>query len=171
VDEAAGRIKAVPLSKAAWEPFGWIPVADTDPHDGENRLSFEWGDPHVNLIGHALDEVRVVAGGLRCEVFYRHDTHTQALMPLDSAAIIAVAPATVDFSNPADADAVRAFLLHPLQTIVLRRGTWHWGPFPVGAGRVTLFNVQGFRYEKDNTRVDLAARGLSVDVLLTSAPS
>ena len=46
-----------PLSEAAWAPFGWLPVADTDPRDGEQRMTFEWADAHVNLIGHARSEV------------------------------------------------------------------------------------------------------------------
>ena len=41
------------LSEEAWAPFGWLPVADTDPRDGEHRLSFAWDDVHVNIIGHA----------------------------------------------------------------------------------------------------------------------
>jgi hypothetical protein len=32
---------------------------------------------------------------------------------------------------------------------------------------VRLFNVQGLRYAEDNREIDLAARGLSVDVDLT----
>ena len=48
--------------------------------------------------------------------------------------------------------------------MVLHRGTWHWGPFPVDADSVRLFNVQGLRYAEDNACVDLAARELDVDV-------
>ena len=33
--------------------------------------------------------------------------------------------------------------------------------------KVRLFNVQGLRYAEDNRRVDLAAKGLSVEVDLT----
>ena len=150
----------------AWEPFGWIPLPDTDPRDGSHRLAFDWSDAHVNLVAHTLDEVVSVEGGLRCDVLYRHDTHTQVLMPLDSDAVLAVAPAGIDFSHPTDADQVRAFLLRPQETIVLHKGTWHWGPFPLGADRVTLFNVQGLRYPEDNTSVDLAGKGLSIDVLV-----
>jgi hypothetical protein len=32
-------------------------VADTDPRDGEHRLSFAWDDVHLNIIGHARSEV------------------------------------------------------------------------------------------------------------------
>ncbi len=166
----SGYAKAVvpqPLSAEAWAPFGWLPVADTDPTDGTQRMTFEWADPHVNLIGHTLDEVPVLDGGLRCEALFRHDTHTQALMPINVPAVIVVAPADTEFADRADLDLVRAFRLEPLEPLVLHRGTWHWGPFPIEGPEVRLFNVQGLRYAEDNRRMDLAAKGLSVDVDLT----
>jgi ureidoglycolate hydrolase len=161
------KISPEPLSEEAWAPFGWLPVADTDPRDGEHRLSFAWDDVHVNLIGHARAEVPETGDGLRCEMLFRHDTHTQSVMSLDVPAVIAVAPAAQDFSATTDTDSIRVFRLEPLQPIVLHQGTWHWGPFPVDAESVRLFNVQGLRYAEDNASVDLASRGLDVDVILS----
>jgi ureidoglycolate hydrolase len=160
------QVRAAWLTEKAWEPFGWLPRADTDPRDGSQRLAFDWADAHVNLIGHSLDEVATVDGGLRCDVLYRHDTHTQVLMPLNGDAVVAVAPSRVDFSSPGDAGEVRAFLLRRQEAIVLFQGTWHWGPYPVGHERITLFNVQGLRYAEDNRDADLAGKGLSVEVLI-----
>jgi ureidoglycolate hydrolase len=157
-------VMAEPLTAAAWAPFGWVPVADTDPRDGEHRMTFEWADAHVNLIGHRRAEVPETDGGLRCEMLFRHDTHTQALMPLNVAAVIAVAPAGTEFEATEDAHTIRAFRIEPLESLVLHRGTWHWGPFPIDADEVRLFNVQGLRYAEDNRCVDLAAKGLAVDV-------
>ena len=117
-------------------------------------------------LGHARAEVPETGDGLRCQMLFRHDTHTQSVMSLDVPAVIAVAPATQDFSAPADLDSIRVFRLEPLQPVVLHRGTWHWGPFPVDADSVRLFNVQGLRYAEDNACVDLASRGLAVDVVL-----
>ena len=76
-----------PLTEAAWSPFGWLPVADVDPKDGNETLTFEWADAHVNLIGHARAEVPETPRGLRCDMLFRHDTHTQALMPLNVPAV------------------------------------------------------------------------------------
>ncbi len=160
------RIRPAALTPEAWAPFGWLPVADTDPSDGRERLAFEWGDVHVNLIGHDLDEVPAVPGGLRCEVLFRHATHTQALMAMDHPAVIVVAPAGEDPASDRGAAGIRAFAIPVLSPIVLHRGTWHWGPYPVGAGSVQLFNVQGLRYREDNDCVDLSAAGRSVDVVL-----
>jgi ureidoglycolate hydrolase len=163
------RIGPRPLDPAGWAPFGWLPVADTDPGDGEHRLHFEWADPHVNLIGHTLAEVPHTDGALRCEMLYRHDTHTQTIMPLRDPCVIAVAPAATRFDDPSDVETVQAFLLQPLDAIVLHRGTWHWGPFPTATAEVRLFNVQGLRYPEDNAMVDLAGRDMAVDVVVPHA--
>jgi ureidoglycolate hydrolase len=155
---------AAPLTDDAWSPFGWLPVPDTDPRDGEHQLAFEWGDAHVNIIGHSRSEVPATAAGYRCDMLFRHDTHTQSLMPLNVPAVIAVAPAAVEFADEADRETIRAFRIEPLEALVLHRGTWHWGPFPIDGPEVRLFNVQGLRYPEDNRCTDLAAKGLSVEV-------
>jgi ureidoglycolate hydrolase len=162
VGAAAARVVPEAVTAEAWEPFGWVPVADTDPTDGSHRLEYAWSDPHVNVIGHTLDEVPVVPYGLRCDRMYRHVTHTQVLMVLDHPCVIAVARAG---GEPSGADQIHAFRLDPLQSVVLHRGTWHWGPFPTATESVRLFNVQGLRYAEDNEMVDLAARGMAVDVI------
>jgi len=161
-------VTAGTLDEAGWAPFGWLPVPDTDPADGTGRLTFEWADPHVNVISHSAGEpARSASGTLVCDRLYRHDTHTQVLLALDGPSVIAVAPAGVGFEGAADLDSIRAFVLGPLDALVLHRGTWHWGPFPVGEAPVHLFNVQGFGYREDNASVDLAAAGLGgVEVLV-----
>jgi ureidoglycolate hydrolase len=164
VADIARSIEAQPLSAEAWALFGWIPVTDTDPADGVERLTFEWGDVHLNVISHTPQEIAHTDKGLRCDEMFRHTTHTQALLTLDVPSVIAVAPAGVTFDDAADLDTVRAFALRPLDYFVLHRGTWHWGPFPVGDRPVTLYNVQGLRYAEDNTKMDLGGRGLAVEV-------
>ena len=160
------QIKPLPLTREEWAPFGWLPVADTDPRDGAETLEFAWTDPHLNVIGHRRDEVPAIAGGLRCEMLYRHATHTQALMPLDVTAVIVVAPPGLEIASPRTSTGRGRSCSQPLSSIVLHRGTWHWGPFPVEAESVSLFNVQGLRYAEDNEMADLAAIGAAVDVLV-----
>ncbi|HSO97174.1 MAG TPA: ureidoglycolate lyase [Acidimicrobiia bacterium] len=156
-----------PLTAAAFAPLGWLPVSDTDVTDGENTLYFEWADPHLNVISHAASEIdHTERGAPLCTVLYRHATHTQALLVLNVDAVVACAPPNVTFSDPSDLDAIVAFRLRPLDTFVLHRGTWHWGPFPLGGEPVQLLNVQGRRYAEDNDSVDLFARtGAGVEVL------
>jgi ureidoglycolate hydrolase len=166
MSDAVRQITPEPLDAEAWSPFGWLPVADTDPRDGDHLLDYVWHDAHVNLIGHRRDEVPEAPGGLRCQELFRHVTHTQVVMPLDVTSVVVVAPAVLDPITAADIDQVRAFLIPPLSSVVLHRGTWHWGPYPVGADSVRLFNVQGLRYREDNDRFDLDALGAPVDVLM-----
>jgi len=160
----ARSITAAAMDASAWEPFGWLPVPDTDSADGRHRLTFEWGDPHVNVISHGPEEITRSDEGLLCSRLYRHDTHTQVLLALDGPSVVAVAPASVSFTNQADLERVRAFRLEALDALVLHRGTWHWGPFPLGDSPVHLFNVQGFGYRDDNASVDLDALGLTLEV-------
>jgi ureidoglycolate hydrolase len=160
-------LEPAPLTEAAWAPFGWVPVDDTDPRDLTFTYEFLWDDVHVNLISHASDEVEHTENGSICSMLYRHDTHTQTLMPLNVDSVVAVAPSAVDFSDPADLDAVRAFRLRPLDCFALHRGTWHWGPFPIGTEAVRMFNVQGKRYAEDNASVDLAASAGAVFEVLS----
>lgn len=159
------RVEARALSARAWEPYGWLPVDDTDALDGKGRLHFEWADPHVNTISHFRGEVPEVAGGYRCEMLYRHVTHTQVLMALDHRCVIAVAPPGADLSK-GGTDGLGAFVVPVLQPIVLHRGTWHWGPFPISDDVVRLFNVQGFGYAGDNEMADLAASGRVVEIVV-----
>jgi ureidoglycolate hydrolase len=165
VADIARSIEAESLTVDRWAPFGWLPVRDTDPADGSERLTFAWDDVHLNVISHAPEEIARTERGLLCDCLYRHDTHTQALLTLDVPSVIAVAPAGTDFSDPGAVDSIRAFVLQPLDNFVLHRGTWHWGPFPLGDRPVTLYNVQGLRYAEDNEMVDLAEQALAVEVL------
>jgi ureidoglycolate hydrolase len=151
-------LRPEPLTREGWAPFGWLPTADTDPLDRTFTYEFQWGDPHVNVISHRADEVAHTDRGLVCDGFFRHDTHTQVLLPLDVDSVIAVTPPDADFADATDLDRVRAFRLAPHDAVALFRGTWHWGPFPLGSEPVRLFNVQGKRYAEDNAHVDLGAR-------------
>jgi len=162
----ARSIAAQQFDPAEWSPYGWVPLADTDPRDGKSRLFFEWDDAHLNLIGHAADEVPHTDGGLVCEMLFRHRTHTQALMVLNCPAVVVVAVPDTAFESPQDAGKLQAFLLQPLDAFVLHRGTWHWGPFPVSQPRVEMLNVQGLRYAEDNDSCDLAGLAASVEVLV-----
>jgi ureidoglycolate hydrolase len=158
-------IDAEPFTPDAWAEFGWVPVPDDDPRDGMHSLEFKWEDAHLNYIVHTPDEVERTADGFVVSRLYHHDTHTQALMPLNCRSLIAVAPAIVDFSTAAHAHRVRAFLLNPLDCIVLRRGTWHYGPFPLGSEPVQILNLQGRGYSKDSAYVELdEATGMRVTV-------
>ena len=55
-------IAARPLTDEDWAPFGWLPVADSDPRDRDFTYEFTLDDPHVNVIAHSPEEVSRVDG-------------------------------------------------------------------------------------------------------------
>jgi len=157
-------LEAGTLTEEGWAPFGWLPVRDTDPRDGQSRLAFAMDDVHLNVIAHFTDEIPHVNGGLVCQMLFRHQTHTQAIMVLDNDALMVVAEPGTNFTSPDDLGALRAFHLGARDAFVLHRGTWHWGPFPVTANEVTLYNVQGLRYAEDNECCDLTRIPKAIEV-------
>jgi ureidoglycolate hydrolase len=153
-------MKTVTLEPIAATIESFAPYGALPPDEGDGKptadLEFLLNDGWVNFIGHTLEEIEHDDGRLRCDLLNRHDTHTQTLMPMSGPAIVVVAPPAADFSQPAHFDAVRAFAL-PVHTCVhLHRGTWHWGPYPVGTDSVRIFNIQGRGYPNDNGIVWLA---------------
>jgi ureidoglycolate hydrolase len=143
------RLDAGPATRASFAAFGALPPEESDGNPTAD-LEFLRDDGSVNFIGHTLDELEVVDGWLRCELLNRHDTHTQTLMPMSGDAIVVVAPGEVDFSDAAHFDTVRAFVMPRHSCVHLHRGTWHWGPYPLDAPSVRIFNVQGRGYADDN---------------------
>jgi ureidoglycolate hydrolase len=144
------RLRLEPVTPESWAPFGSIPGDEGTEHD-RSDLEFLWDDGHVNFIGHHNDEIAFTTDGAAiCELLNRHDTHTQTLMPYDTDAYCVVAPAACDFADAADFEQIRAFRLPRHSVVHLARGTWHWGPYPLGADSVRIFNVQGTGYVNDN---------------------
>jgi ureidoglycolate hydrolase len=158
------ELDAAPVTRAGFARFGVLPPDEGDGNPTAD-LEFVLADGWVNYISHSLSEIDVRDGRLRCELLNRHDTHTQTLMPVDADAVIAVAPAGVDFSSTADLGTVQAFVVPRQQCVHLHRGTWHWGPYPVGAPELRIFNIQGRGYPTDNTVAELrAALGIVFEV-------
>lgn len=144
------RLHLETVTPESWAPFGTIPSDEGSEHD-RSDLEFLWDDGHVNFISHTNDEIPFTADGAACcERLNRHDTHTQTLMPYDTDAYAVVAPADVDFSEPEHLETVRAFRLPRHAVVQLARGTWHWGPYPLGQDSIRIFNIQGTGYVNDN---------------------
>ena len=148
------ELKLESATREAFAPFGVIPPFEGDGNPTAD-LVFTRDDGWVNFIGHTLDEIEVRDGRARCELLNRHDTHTQTLMPMSGDAFVVVAPAGVDFSAPDHLDSVKAFALPQHTCVHLHRGTWHWGPYPIGASELRVFNIQARGWPTDNTVVEL----------------
>ena len=137
-----GRIGATPersssdsnrRRRESFAPYGVIPPDEGDGNPTAD-LVFRCDDGWVNFIGHTLDEIEVRDGRLRCELLNRHDTHTQTLMPMTGDALVVVAPGRgrlLPTRALRRGQGVRA--CRSTRCVHLHRGTWHWGPYPVGA--------------------------------------
>jgi Ureidoglycolate lyase len=137
------------LTTEGWSRFGTLPGDEESA--ARSDLEFLWNDGNVNFIAHDVGELHFAGNGrARCELLNRHDTHTQTLMPMNTDAYIVVAPASIDFSEPEHFAQVRAFRVPQHVPVHLARGTWHWGPYPIGADTVRIFNIQGRGYVNDN---------------------
>jgi ureidoglycolate hydrolase len=145
----------IAATRESFAPYGVLPPVEGDGNPTAD-LEFTLDDGWVNYIAHTLDEIEVRDGRFVCDLLNRHDTHTQTLMPMSADAVVVVAPADADFTKAAHFDAVRAFALPAHTCVHLHRGTWHWGPYPVGAESVEIFNIQGRGYVNDNAIVWLA---------------
>ena len=153
------RVEAQPLTADAWAPFGWLPVADTDPADGAHTLRFEWADPHLNVIAHTYDEVEHTDArrGVRGDVPARH-AHAGA-HAAQRRRRRGGRPGTRSTSPTRRTSTHVARLpAHPQDTLVLAPGHLALGPVPARPEPVQLLNVQGLRYAEDNDSVDLAGR-------------
>ena len=159
------RLDLEPVTYESWTPFGQVPGDFETEHDNAT-VEFLWNDGGVNFIAHSNDEIPFTADGMAiCELLNRHDTHTQTLMPFDGDAYAVVAPAAVDFTQPEHFASVRAFLMPRHSVVNLARGTWHWGPYPLRAESLRIFNVQGRGFAEDNGIVWLARdHGVSYEV-------
>jgi ureidoglycolate hydrolase len=143
VDERILTVNAQPLTAEAWQPFGQVIGG---PDQGSVECVLELRDSAV----FHLDVLSYTWHPLRCDLLNRHHTATQALIPLDGApAVVVVAPSSVDFSDPSHVETIRAFTISGSQGINLAIGTWHWGPYPLGA-EVHLANFQARDVANDN---------------------
>ncbi len=157
------RLRLEPLTPESFASFGSIP-SDEGTDDNRADLEFLWNDGRVNFIRHTNDELRFADDGAAiCELLNRHDTHTQTLMAYDTDGYVVVAPAALDFSQREHFDELRAFRLPRHAVVHLTRGTWHWGPYPIAADSIRIFNIQGSGYVNDNG-IAWLARDLDVRV-------
>ena len=147
-DHGAGSpvvlIHGWPLSGASWEKQTAALLAAGHRVITYDRRGF--GRSSQPAVGYNYD---TFASDLDA-VLNRHDTHTQTLMPVSGDAVLVVAPAASPLTDAAEVDAARAFVMRRYECAHLHRGTWHWGPYPVGTDHVRIFNIQGRGYMDDN---------------------
>lgn len=152
--------RCIPVSDLADEsfaPFGAVLTAVPDgdaPREGERLLDLSRGTPRFYLM--ALQDRPP-----RFDSITRHRSVTQVLASVAGEQwMIAVAPPGLvdDLEDRPSADDVRVFRVKGDAAVLLRRGTWHAGPFFAGE-RMSFFNLE----LDDTNQVDHQNFGFDVE--------
>lgn len=154
------RLRAAPLSAAAFAPFGQVLASELT---GTDDASIEVRDGevfHLNILSYERRPLVV-------DHLNAHHKATQALFALGGKpTLLVVAPPGTPFSSADDLNAVRAFICDGTAGVNLRIGTWHWGPYPL-SDRVDLVNLQGEGFADDNEIAHLERDlDVTIEVLL-----
>lgn len=89
----------------------------------------------------------------------RHVRTTEMFIPMGGCSIFPLAPAA-GLDDP-DAlpliDEIKAFILDGSSAVILKRGVWHWAPFPLSQSAAYLVLLEKGTVEKDLDIKDLRA--------------
>ena len=131
------RILAEPLQDDDFAPFGVVirPTADGTPAGPIDRvLDLNQGRPRFYILA-------LTARSLVVKAITRHHQTTQALASVGGAEwFLLVAPPDPDSDRPA-IEALRAFRIPGDVAILMKRGTWHAGPYFL-TDTMNFFNLE-----------------------------
>jgi len=141
-------LKAEPLTKERFAPFGEVIETSRDKSDAMNAARFERFDDLCNV--DVISDGRIAVSIARCRTptslplrldkVERHPLGSQAFIPLSPCKmVVVVAPP----EESVDADALRAFVSNGRQGINYRRGAWHMPLISFTAGQEYLIIDRG----------------------------
>jgi ureidoglycolate lyase len=139
------RIKAEPLTSAAFKPFGQVIGLDDIHLELREREAFRMGIIHMKNHGYRITRLN------------HHCNSTQALVPLEGkACLVVVAPPDTTFEQAADLKKIKAFISDGSTGINIGLKTWHQALLPLGP-EMKMLNVQGVHSSKDTYVCDFEA--------------
>lgn len=126
------RIKAEPLTAAAFQPFGQVVSAGLKAGSSANQgtaVRFDWCAELVNRRTSAKLNLAVfrstpLAFPLQIKLLERHPDNTQAFMPMLVSRFVIIAAPSLPDGTP-DIAGLRAFLCLPGQGINYNAAVWH----------------------------------------------
>lgn len=140
------RIKAEPLTSETYKPFGQVVGLDEVYMELRQQEQFRMGIIHMKHHGYRLASLN------------HHLNSTQALIPLDGKACLAVvAPPEVRFERAAELRKIKAFLCDGSVGINIALGTWHQALLPLGP-ELKMVNVQGVNSDADTYTCDFVEK-------------
>jgi ureidoglycolate lyase len=122
------------LTRENFEPFGTIiELPSTKPTISNNSLDY-WGAlTELDMEKPQVSFLVVKKRDFSIDKMERHVKLTEALIPLEGTSVFPLAsPKNVeDPKAKVPLDELAAFLLDGSKGIVMKKGTWHWAPFPI----------------------------------------
>ncbi len=167
------ELKVNRLDKKAFEPYGEIigpqkgkPELETDdidfyPQIGNMELSKPFG-------GFCWLEVKRPRQFI-CENLERHLKCTEAFIPFSGSTIfvIALSENMKDPKSPIAIDSIKAFFMDGSLAVNLKKGVWHWIPFPISDKASFIIVFEKETHKEDCEIVDLKEKyNLSVKLIL-----
>lgn len=146
------EINAKVLTKENFEPFGTvIEQPSIKPKISNESLDY-WGAlAKLDIEKPQVSFLVVKRRDFVIDKMERHVKPTEVFIPLEGTSIFPVAPPK-NVKNPkaeVPVDEITAFLLDGSKGMVMKKGTWHWVPFPT-AEKATFAVILGSEtVEKD----------------------
>lgn len=122
------------LTRENFEPFGTIiEPPSTKPAISNSALDY-WGAlTKIDVEKPQVSFLVVKKRDFSLDKIERHVKLTEALIPLEGTSVFPLAPPKDNAKPKAKVplDESVAFLLDGSKGIVMKKGTWHWAPFPI----------------------------------------
>jgi len=128
------EIKIKILTKEDFEPFGTIiEPPSTKPVISNSSLDFWEALTELDVEKPQVSFLIVKKRDFSLDKIERHVKLTEVFIPLEGTSVFPLAPPK-DVKDPkakVPLDELVAFLLDGSKGIVMKKGTWHWAPFPI----------------------------------------
>jgi len=140
------------LTKEDFEPFGTIIESpNTKPTISNRSLDF-WGTlTELDVERPQISFLVVKKRDFNLDQIERHAKLTEVFIPLEGISAFPLAPPK-DVEHPkakVPLDELAVFLLDGSKGVVMKKGTWHWAPFPI-TERATFAVLLGMETVKED---------------------
>jgi len=134
MSEQMRELRVKSLEKKYFEPFGTlIELPEGEPAISDSSLDY-WGRlADLDIERPQVSFLVVKKRDFLLEKMERHVRITEVFIPLEGISAFPIAPPK-DVDDPearVPSNEIEVFLLDGSKGIVLKKGTWHWPPFPV----------------------------------------
>jgi ureidoglycolate hydrolase len=155
------ELKVERLDKKNFAPYGEIIGPQKAKADLENDdIAFYPGISHIELTkqGGMFSWLEVKKPRkFICENLERHINCTESMIPFggSSICVVALSKNMNDTNSPVDAGSIRAFFMDGSLAVNLKKGAWHWIPFPISEKASFIVVFEKETHKKDLEIIDL----------------